>query len=1116
MAEKTETFLITVAVLEGRHYIWTNMDSAVVVKVDQKKRCTAVKYSTDCPLYNEYFVFEFSTTLENMLEKRIMLTVIQPRSCCRRRKVLGDLNIDMATLWSQENHQFYHKWAILGKKDNFSGPRGYLKVDISMLAKGQVSKIPFGVLNDEIEGNLLLPDGLYQERQKAIYQFDIYKGENLEEKPNISVKDNKTQGGGPNTYIEVTFAGQKVRTSIKKNTHSPVFNERLTIMDLFPPLSQRIKIEICYQESCKKTINAARFLDLKLISNDKEEGFLPTFGPTYLYMYFNHNLGGFAGKILVSMDTELHDILPTDCKTTGTLVQSIPAIIEEQRFEDVILFGMIFGATAISKSCFDRVVSFRMTFGNTLIQKNADAGENCIMNSTNSMKPKKFSKEYYYLPVENEKPSLVITKNLPSCKKRMYNSNMLFKITKELVSILQKGIDAVLKLNPQSGTLKFFALRFVLQKLKIKSIQEQFESRGYRLSCGEIYDIVIDTLYFIRSSARKYIDIVEEYSFENGTKLDRERQKMCLKEMTSILDRVTKMCANRAKKETLGKIQTLCNRIEALVFDIQDCWPDIHLWMIFGSRKVAFCQIPAREILYSPIDEEKGEYCGKMRTICFYPHPKDKTNLSCKMDLLLWLGAERHKNDCFTSIPQGFTFDRDSVLLSRKILAEQKYEFYLRAHIFQGKISPGFDRTGLADTYVRVVIRDKQKETRPINAKLNPLWDQTLILPDLAFYGSKSYLMENVPNVLMEVWDRDQCKRDDTVGRTLVTPLMKFRDDPYAPPKFPPKLSWIKTYDGAEVLGEILAAFEYIEIPKPEDEFQIPLKEAICPIPPDIKPQMVLHRIEVLFWVNRPRISVICEEAILVSETIENAKKHPNFINKCKSMDVVLPLEKMYAPPLVMKIQDSRRFGIYSYAGVHISDIHSYVFYPLTREERNRRLSEYSLVKRNSDSSMGKYEELSKSFTTTTLIMQTGSFQDMKYQKVHFKDDTPLATLPRYNSSWWKNYLKGLCSYQSKFPYYTCDIPDEQEVVKPPKKKFNLENLFKNLCKCSRKTKSEAGKSVSSLGTYESLPQYDPELEEDFDWWTKFYASLSTAQEDLLCEAADRKPHTLKASLHLE
>lgn len=79
----------------------------------------------------------------------------------------------------------------------------------------------------------------------------------------------------------------------------------------------------------------------------------------------------------------------------------------------------------------------------------------------------------------------------------------------------------------------------------------------------------------------------------------------------------------------------------------------------------------------------------------------------------------------------------------------------------------------------------------------------------------------------------------------------------------------------------------------------MPLEQTDYRIPDDIKPQMVPHRVEVLFWgvrnmkklycvqINRPRISVVCEEGLLISDTIDNARKSPNFLNKCKSMDVV-------------------------------------------------------------------------------------------------------------------------------------------------------------------------------------------------------------------------------------
>lgn len=99
--------------------------------------------------------------------------MIRPRKCFRKKKILGYVTLDVATVWNQpgtyfhlhsqavnclifSDHQFYHKWAILTAPtgDPIGGPRGYLKVDICVLAKGETPKLPIeeGVENDEIEG----------------------------------------------------------------------------------------------------------------------------------------------------------------------------------------------------------------------------------------------------------------------------------------------------------------------------------------------------------------------------------------------------------------------------------------------------------------------------------------------------------------------------------------------------------------------------------------------------------------------------------------------------------------------------------------------------------------------------------------------------------------------------------------------------------------------------------------------------------------------------------------------------------------------------------------------------------------------------------------------------
>lgn len=41
------------------------------------------------------------------------------------------------------------------------------------------------------------------------------------------------------------------------------------------------------------------------------------------------------------------------------------------------------------------------------------------------------------------------------------------------------------------------------------------------------------------------------------------------------------------------------------------------------------------------------------------------------------------------------------------------------------------------------------------------------------------------------------------------------------------------------------------------------------------------------FQINRPQIKILCADQCIVSDTIENARKNPNFTNYIKSMTIV-------------------------------------------------------------------------------------------------------------------------------------------------------------------------------------------------------------------------------------
>lgn len=75
------------------------------------------------------------------------------------------------------------------------------------------------------------------------------------------------------------------KTTVKRNSYAPVWNEQIVFTEMFPPLCQRIKIQLRDNDPVHATVIGTHFVDLKQMSNDGEKGFLPTFGPAFIHMY---------------------------------------------------------------------------------------------------------------------------------------------------------------------------------------------------------------------------------------------------------------------------------------------------------------------------------------------------------------------------------------------------------------------------------------------------------------------------------------------------------------------------------------------------------------------------------------------------------------------------------------------------------------------------------------------------------------------------------------------------------------------------------------------------------------------------------------------------------------
>ncbi|XP_067214358.1 otoferlin-like isoform X2 [Linepithema humile] len=1020
-ALKAQDYQVCVTIIEARQLAGLNMDPVVCVQVGDQRKYTSVKESTNCPYYNEYFVFDFHMPPVMLFDKIITLSVQQSRNLLRANLTLGIFKLDIATVWAQPDHQFYHKWALLTDPDDVAGgPKGYLKCDISVIGKGDTVKIPPKSEKDEddIEGNLLLPDGVPIERQRAKFVVKIYRADGLP-KMNSSIMANvKKAFTGEvkdlvDPYVHVSFAGLSGKTSVKRHSYAPVWNEQIVFSEMFPPLCQRIKIQLCDNDPVHATVIGTHFVDLKQISNDGEKGFLPTFGPAFIHLYgsirdyslidehstLNSGLGegiSYRARLLIAIRTEITDnveMAPSEVEVEPTVPINETAYARNEEF---FLFATIMDATMIDKKLGDKPMYFEISIGNAgnaldghnESSKMYDASRGGMsgeeedlqeilagswQSTTPSSKPMTHDKIYYFLPYWDDKPSLHVRSIWPDYRRRMYNSNIIGKI----VDKLEEGLSEV-QLHLEDSTC---------EKLLKSTLEE------------------------LSANCNRYVSISKSSVTGPGvgkTKLDKERTKLCQRELENIgiLSRNLKALVTKSSfKERLKTAHSYLQKLKFLVEDPQDSLPDVFIWVISSGRRVAYQRIPGRELIYSVVDEECGRHCGKVQTM-FLKLPGKKRfgpsgwAIQTKLQIYMWLGILKHKKYFIQGLPKGYevshelrNVDRPRGLPPIMIHYVQKHKFQLRAHMYQARSLIGSDASGLSDPFARVICGEFCKCTQVIDETLSPTWDELLLFDDILIYGTAEEIKKDPPSIVIELFDQDKVGKSEYIGRAIARPHVKLAAESYTPPQYPPSLEWYDVTRGTSRAGELLAVFELLEYPSTKDYGFPTLPDPkdftsgsqapgsgqdqgpILPVPVGIRPTLSKYRIEVLFWglrdlkrihlltVDKPRVDVECAGHILYSSVIANAKKNPNFNTPIKFLELELPEQELYRPPLTIRAVDCRSFGRYTLVGTHtINSIHKYMYSPLTKRAKDaqeRKKSLYQLQCTALDQSKSKYQQIS-------------------------------------------------------------------------------------------------------------------------------------------------------------
>ncbi|XP_035946137.1 otoferlin isoform X3 [Halichoerus grypus] len=1148
-------FQVSITVIEARQLVGLNMDPVVCVEVGDDKKCTSMKESTNCPYYNEYFVFDFHVSPDVMFDKIIKISVIHSKNLLRSGTLVGSFKMDVGTVYSQPEHQFHHKWAILSDPDDISaGLKGYVKCDVAVVGKGDNIKTPHKANEtdeDDIEGNLLLPEGVPPERQWARFYVKIYRAEGLPRMNTSLMANVKKAFIGENKdlvdpYVQVFFAGQKGKTSVQKSSYEPLWNEQVVFTDLFPPLCKRMKVQIRDSDKVNDVAIGTHFIDLRKISNDGDKGFLPTLGPAWVNMYgstrnytlldehqdLNEGLGegvSFRARLMLGLAVEILDTSnPELTSSTEVRVEQATPISESctGKMEEFFLFGAFLEASMIDRKNGDKPITFEVTIGNygnevdglsrpqrprprkepgdeeevDLIQNSSDdeadeGGDLASVSSTPPMRPQITDRNYFHLPYLDCKPCVYIKSWWPDQRRRLYNANIMDHIADKL----EEGLNDV---QEMIKTEKSYPER------RLRGVLEEF-------SCG---------CYRFLSLADK------DQGHVSRTRLDRERLKSCMRELESMGQQAKTLRAQVKRHTVRDKLRLCQNFLQKLRFladEPQHSIPDVFIWMMSNNKRIAYARVPSKDLLFSIVEEELGKDCAKVKTL-FLKLPGKRGfgsagwTVQAKLELYLWLGLSKQRKDFLCGLPCGFEEVKAAQGLGLhsfppiSLVYTKKQAFQLRAHMYQARSLFAADSSGLSDPFARVFFINQSQCTEVLNETLCPTWDQMLVFDNLELYGEAHELRDDPPIIVIEIYDQDAMGKADFMGRTFAKPLVKMANEAYCSPRFPPQLEYYQIFRGNATAGDLLAAFELLQI-GPAGKADLPPingpmdmdRGPIMPVPVGIRPVLSKYRVEVLFWglrdlkrvnlaqVDRPRVDIECAGKGVQSSLIHNYKKNPNFNTLVKWFEVDLPENELLHPPLNIRVVDCRAFGRYTLVGSHaVSSLRRFIYRPPDRSAPSWNTTGEVVVNMEPEVPVQKLETMVKLDASSDAVIKVDVADEEKEKKKKKKkgsSEEPEEDEPDESMlDWWSKYFASIDTMKEQLRQQEAsgiDLEEKEEVDNTEGLKGPMKGKEK-----AKAAKEEKKKRTQSPGPgqgseapekkkpkIDELKVYPKELESEFD-----------------------------------
>ncbi|XP_063717173.1 dysferlin-like isoform X4 [Symsagittifera roscoffensis] len=643
LPKKAIDYQVRIKIWEARQLKGGGLKPVVKMKIGSQTKSSKVK-SSDSPFWGEIFFFNF-----NMIPVELFDEVIEFQVCTSQRlrsdALIGSFKIDVGTVWDEDRHSVQSKWLMLTDPNSDSGElMGYLKVSAMVLGAGDEAP-PDNQLeegDDDVESNLLRPAGV--QLRPATFWIRLFHGEDVPQMDTGSFTAIKSffSGGDKeedmkkqvDPFIIAKFAGKRVKSSVKYTSNEPIFNEQLQLKFNFPSMCKKLKLDLrdWDQMSGDDPIAMCEVL-LDAISVTGEQGFLPTFGPCWLNFY---GAPREEGKEATGGENESLNVGKGEgCAYRGRFMLEMGAILDKKPEAAVMpipeesilalgkflktrkwrLFAMFEEANLIMNDL-DEAIHFEVSVGNFGNSMDPDSSP---MPSTTSSCQSVFDGQFYsYVPFGENKPIVSVDCDFEDISFRLAILNML-----------EKTRDTV---GEQLTTLR-----------RTHEEHQLMNEEDHQTHLHEVALVAIRVLDHLKNNLPRVIATIESMSAQGNT-LDKNLNKFRVSQLTSMVARAQHEYESATEvTAVVDLLQEFMDMMNRLCLETQISIPDIIVWLMEDTKRIAYIRIPVQEVYYNKAEEFVGRYCMLPQNLILkYPGKKQQKECRapCQLRLKLWFGLQ--------------------------------------------------------------------------------------------------------------------------------------------------------------------------------------------------------------------------------------------------------------------------------------------------------------------------------------------------------------------------------------------------------------------------------------------------------------------------------------------